>query len=259
MPNNKEVKTNRDRYAERLRSKYPDREFADDEAIFGQANDDYDNYDRELSEYQERESSLSNLFTSDPRSAAFLMDWRNGEDPVVGMIRKFGDDFKAALEDPEKQEALAAASKEYAERVSKEKDFEMQYQKNIKETLASIEELQQEEGISDDEIDDIMEFLTGIMKDGILGKYSKESIMMARNAINHDTDVELADREGEVRGRNAKIEEKLRRKGRSDGTANLAGKNGVPSSRPDLGALNNYGTGSKNIWERGNEKRTKIN
>ena len=37
------------------------------------------------------------------------------------MIRKFGDDFKAALEDPEKQEALAAANKEYAERIAKEK------------------------------------------------------------------------------------------------------------------------------------------
>lgn len=259
MPNNTKVTTNRDRYAERLKAKYPDREFADDEAIFGQANDDYDNYDKELSEYQERESSLSNLFTSNPRSAAFLMDWRNGDDPMIAMIRKFGDEFKEALEDPEKQEALAAANKEYAERIAKEKDFEEQYQKNLVETLASIEELKQEEGLSDDEIDDIMEFLTGIMKDGILGKFSKESIIMARNAINHDADVELADREGEVRGKNAKIEEKLRRKHKGDGTANLAGKNGAPSSMPDLGALGNYGSGSKNIWERGGEKRTRIN
>lgn len=259
MPNNTKVTTNRDRYAERLKAKYPDREFADDEAIFGQANDDYDNYDKELSEYQERESSLSNLFTSNPRSAAFLMDWRNGEDPMIAMIRKFGDEFKEALEDPEKQEALAAANKEYTERIAKEKDFEEQYQKNLTETLAIIDILKEEEGLSDDEIDDIMEFLTGIMKDGILGKFSKESIIMARNAINHDADVELADREGEVRGRNAKIEEKLRRKRKSDGTASLAGKNGTPSSMPDLGALNNYGAGSKNIWERGGEKRTKIN
>ena len=47
MPNNTKVTTNRDRYAERLKAKYPDREFADDEAIFGQANDDYDNYDNQ--------------------------------------------------------------------------------------------------------------------------------------------------------------------------------------------------------------------
>ena len=47
--NNMEVKSNRERYTERLKAKYPDREFADDEALFGQINDDYDGYDKELS------------------------------------------------------------------------------------------------------------------------------------------------------------------------------------------------------------------
>lgn len=55
MPNNTEVKSNRERYTERLKAKYPDREFADDEALFGQINDDYDGYDKELSGYKERE------------------------------------------------------------------------------------------------------------------------------------------------------------------------------------------------------------
>ena len=33
MPNNTEVKSNRERYTERLKAKYPDREFADDEPL----------------------------------------------------------------------------------------------------------------------------------------------------------------------------------------------------------------------------------
>lgn len=53
MPNNTEVKSNRERYTERLKAKYPDREFADDEALFGQINDDYDGYDKELSGYKD--------------------------------------------------------------------------------------------------------------------------------------------------------------------------------------------------------------
>jgi len=124
MPNNTEVKSNRERYTERLKAKYPDREFADDEALFGQINNDYDGYDKELSGYKEREKALSDLFASNPQSAAFLTDWRKGEDPIIGMVRKFGDDFKAALEDPEKQEALAAANKEFAERIAQEKEYE---------------------------------------------------------------------------------------------------------------------------------------
>ena len=92
--------------------------------------DDYDGYDKELSGYKEREKALSDLFASNPQSAAFLTDWRKGEDPIIGMVRKFGDDFKAALEDPEKQEALAAANKEFAERIAQEKEYEGEYQKN---------------------------------------------------------------------------------------------------------------------------------
>ena len=83
MPKNTEVKSNRDRYMERLKTKYPDKEFADDEALFGQTNDDYDSYDNELSGYREREKALSDLFASNPRSAAFLTDWRKGEDPII--------------------------------------------------------------------------------------------------------------------------------------------------------------------------------
>lgn len=261
MPKNAEVKNNRSRYAERLKAKYPDKEYADDEELFGQINDDYDGYDKQLSEYQNREKSLSDLFSSNPRSAAFLTDWRNGEDPIIALIRKFGDDFKDALEDPDKQEALAAANKEYAERITKEGEFEEQYQQNITETLSTLEKMQQEEKVSDDSIDQAMELLLGIMKDGLLGKFSRESILMAIKAINHDSDVEQANLEGEVRGRNTKIEEKLRKGGKNDGTASLAGKNGGGNAEarqmPDLGAIGKY-SNSQDIWERGGEKRRPV-
>ena len=260
MPNSTEVKSNRDRYTERLKAKYPEKEFGDDEALFGQINEDYDNYDNELSGYKEREKSLSDLFASNPRSAAFLMDWRNGEDPLIGMIRKFGPDFKEALDDPDKQEALATAQKEFAERIAQEEEYEKEYQKNINESLATLDAIQKEEGLSDEDIDKGMSLIFEIVRDGIMGKFTRESISMALKAINHDNDVELADREGEVRGRNAQIEEKLRRGGKNDGTANLGSKNGgsnAAKSLPDLGAIEqNYG--AQTIWDRGGEKRRPI-
>ena len=76
MPVNTTIKSNRERYEERVKSKYPDREFADEEALWGQVNDDYDGYDKEIASYRDREKALSDLFTSDPRSAAFLTHWR---------------------------------------------------------------------------------------------------------------------------------------------------------------------------------------
>lgn len=258
MPDNITVKSNRERYVERLKSKYPDREFADDEALWGQVNEDYDGYDKEISGYKEHEKAFSDLFTSDPRSAAFLTNWRKGGDPAVELVRMFGDDFVEQLRDPKKQEELAAASKEYADRIAKEKEFDEQYQKNLSETLGTLEAMQSEDGVSDDEIDKAMELLIGIVRDGILGKFSPKSIKMAFRALNHDTDVAVAAREGEVKGRNTRIEEKLRRNRRGDGTASLDGKNGgggKARDMPDLGALNRYDDGGQTIWERGGERR----
>lgn len=260
MANTTEVMSNRNKQVERLKAKYPDKEFADDDVLFGQIGEDYDYYDKTLSEYKEREKSLSDLFSSNPRSAAFLTDWRKGEDPIVGLIRKFGDDFTEALKDPEKQEALAEANKEYAERIAKEEEYESEYQQNIQETLQVLESMQKEDGYSDEEIDSAMNFLVGIMRDGILGKFTKDSVVMALKAIKHDTDVEMADREGEVRGRNTKIEEKLRKNNKGDGTANLGGAHGgskITRDMPDLGVLERY-SGTQTIWERGGEKRRSI-
>ena len=154
--------------------------------------------------------------------------------------------------------ALAAANKEFAERIAQEEQYEGEYQTNINETLTTLEAMQQEEGLSDEDIDNAMDFLMGIVRDGIMGKFTRESVIMALKAIKHDSDVEQADREGEVRGRNTKIEEKLRKGSKSDGTANLGSKNGggkgAAREMPDLGAIDqNYGT--QNIWERGGEKR----
>ncbi len=261
MPENTTVKSNREKYAERLKSKYPDREYADDEALWGQVNDDYDGYDKELSGYKEREDAFANLFSSDPRSAAFLTNWRKGGNPAVELVRMYGADFMEEMQAPDRQEEFAAGSIEYAERVAKEKDFEEQYQTNISETLTTLETMQQDEGYSDEEIDNAMEFLVSIMKDAIVGKFTAESIKMALLAINHDDDVATAAKEGEVKGRNVRIEEKLRRKGRGDGTASLDGKNGGGGRArelPDLGALSRYGDGGQTIWERGGEKRRPV-
>ena len=216
---------------ERIRGKYPDREFGDDEALFGQINDDYDDYDGRLKRYEEDEAALGDLFSADPRSASFLAAWKKGKHPAVALVEMFGDDFIEELKDPEKQEELAKASKDYAERVAKEKEYDELYQKNIEETREIIESMKEEEGLTDEDINRAMSFLATIMKDGILGKFSKESVHLALKALDYDADVEQAGAEGELKGRNAKIEEKLRRRKGGDTLPQLGGQNGVENER----------------------------
>lgn len=256
---NQNVKSKRDLMRERLQSRYPDANLDDDEAVNGLILDDYDKYDKDIAGYQEREKSFADMFSKDPRSASFLTSWRNGEDPVIALVRQFGTDIKDAIDDPERQEEIAAANKEFVERVAKEMEFDELYQANLTESLKTIETMQSENGLSDEQVDEAMAWLIGIIKDGVLGKFTAESIDMAMKAINHDADVAAADHAAEVRGKNAKIEEKQRKRKSGDGMPNLDGKNGKSGAqpqRPSLGALDNFGDGNQTIWERGGEKRT---
>jgi hypothetical protein len=99
-------------------------------------------------------------------------------------------------------------------------------------------------------------FLHTISSDGVLGKFSPESIKMALKAMNHDADVAQAAHEGEVKGRNIKIEEKLRTKKKGDGTAPLDGKNsnmGAKPTMPSMGAIDRFAAG-ESIWDRGKKR-----
>lgn len=222
----KQVKSKRDLLKERLHSKYPEKEFSDDEEFYGQISDDFDDSDKKLNDYKEREKTFSDMFTSDPRSASFITDWRNGEDPVIGLIRRFGPEIKDAIDDPNMQEQIAAANKEYIERLEQSKKLDEEYKQNISETLSYLDKMSEEGQLDDDKIDDAMALLLKIVHEGVAGKFTPETIDMAVKAINHDVDVEDADRAGEVRGRNAKISEKLKKASRGDNLPVLDGANG---------------------------------
>ena len=188
-----------------------------------------------------------------------MMDWRNGEDVAVALVRMYGKDIADACNDPERQEEMAKANQEYMEMAAKEKDYEEQYQKNIDASLDEMVTLQEEMGLTDDQLDQAMGWLMSICKDAMLGKFSRETVMMAIKAQSYDTALADATHEAEVRGRNQKVTETLRKPRRSDGLAALGGKNssGQKPDLPDFGALNNVG--AADIWERGGEKRRKHN
>ena len=257
MTNNEPPKSKKELLVARLTDKYPDKDFSADEDFYGQIYDDFDQSDKDLSEYKDRESRIEKAVSVDPRAASFMAEWLNGGDPVVSLIRNFGDDFKAALDDEDMQEKIAQANKDYLERVAKEKELDEEYSKNIEETNKCLDALIADGTMQGSDADDVVAFLFKIVHDGIVGKFAPETLLMALKAIKHDADVADAEAYGETRGRNAKIEERLRKGKKGDGMAQLDGggaKGGSGETR-NLGALGNYGDANKSIWERGGERR----
>lgn len=234
MAENNPVRSRRDRHLERLRTRYPDKKFEDDEEIFGQISDDYDQYEAENSAYKEHEKAFSDMFHSNPRSARLMMDWKDGKDPVSSLIRIYGkDEILAAIEDPARLEAIEEANKEFADRVAKNDEYDAQYEKNFPRSVQAIEAWMAETGTGEEEVDNAVVILSKICGDFIVGKFTPETIEMIMKAQGHDADVAKAREEGEVAGRNSKIVEKMRNSKKGDGISNLNGRNGSPSRKAD--------------------------
>ena len=117
------------------------------------------------------------------------------------------------------------------DKLAEEQTIEEEYEKNFSESLQMLEKVQAEQGLSDDEIDAAYELIVRIANDAVLGKFSEETVLMALKAVNHDADVEAAQNEGLIAGKNYKVEEKLRKPNRGDGTPNLQGSNNMPSGQ----------------------------
>lgn len=226
------TKSKRALFDERMKQRYPERDYSDDEALFGQINDDYDSYEKELGDYKERERRLNEMLSTDPRSAKFITDMARGADPWIAVIERLGiDGITDLMNDPSKQEAYAEANKKYVERLAKEKSLDEEYEKNISESMSLLEQIQQERHLGDETIDAAMDLVMRMANEVILGKFTAETIDMALNAVTHDADVENARSEGMVAGRNAKIDAKLRKQQGGDGTPNLAGSNNAPTRK----------------------------
>ena len=224
--NKTETKSKREAFLSRMKEKHPDVDFDDEDARYGQFTDDLDALESENGAMRDREGKLTTMFNSHPQAAAMMVDWMDGGDPVVTLVKRFGPELSEALQDPEKQEQLAAAQKDYLERVAKEKELEAQYQENLSASLTELDKIQEELGLTDEKADEALKLIIKIANDAIMGIFTRESLEMVLKAINYDTDVAAADYEGEVRGKNTKITEKLRQKEAGDGVPVLGGKSG---------------------------------
>ena len=255
-------KSRRSGVLERLRKNHPDATFKDDddEAVFGQIDDDFNAMDGELKEHRERDAKISGALRNDPRHALYLSRTLvDGENPITVLLEQYGDELRDALDDPEKAEELAKKHEEYVQKIADEEKWRSNVQENLKTSLEGIGSLI-DEGYSEEQVDAALEKVASIMEGGLEGKYSVDDVRVVLKGLGYDGDVAQASHVGEVRGRNARINEKLRRGSRGDGLANLEGTNnresGVLRPNPDLGALGTMGT-SGDIWSRGGEKRVK--
>ena len=213
-----QAKSKRDAF---LSGRYPDRQFANDDEIFDQVGQDFEALENEKNTLAQREQDFSNFLSADPRNSGLFMRIKRGEDPILWLVRQYGPDIAERAEDPEFQKQLEDARKDYLQQLKESEKLNKEYDDNIEATGANIDAFAAEAG--DEAKDAVMNALSGIVHDYICGKVTPETLKMVANGLNYETDIANASKDGEIRGRNSKIDEKLKKGAKGDGTVPLGG------------------------------------
>ncbi|MEG1724104.1 MAG: hypothetical protein RR313_01790 [Anaerovoracaceae bacterium] len=204
-----EVKSKKDAFLEKLKSRYKDDKFEDDESIYGRIAEDYDGMEGKISKYDDESKKLVSLFDKDQRAASFLLAWKDGKNPIEFILENFGDEFKEAVDNPEKKEEFAKAHTAWLTKIAKSKELEKECDDNLQASFKVLEELQSKNGWSDEQAKEIFNSVNNIITDGIYNKISPETFELASKGLSFDSAINEASTEAEIRGKNAKIEEKL--------------------------------------------------
>lgn len=243
-----ETKTGKELMLERLLVKHPDMDAADDEALYQVINSDYDTYEQGVADSARMKDSLDKMldvFDRYPEAASLYVELaRGGKSVIEYLLERYGDDFKLALEDrdPEVISKIAEAESKYRERVSKDNELREEAKRNLVTTLDALDAAAEEAGVDDEVKDAAFEQFANVVDDAIRDKVSKETWMMFIKGITHDSDVESALAEGEVRGRNTRIKEALRKPSERVPPA-VGGQGGTPRRQQGSGFLENVQNG----------------
>lgn len=253
-----DTKTKRDLALERLKTRHPDTEYADDEAMYGAINDDYDADQKALQGYKDNEKAMGDWLGSDPEAATFLQAMKAGKSPYAELIRTHGEDAIDYYSDPDNADEIASAQSEFLQNAANGKKLQEEYDKNMPSSYEVFDKLEEKYG--EEAVNEAIDQCFQTMRNVVTGKFTEEMITAFIKAKNHDTDVADAAHEGEVRGKNTKHVKNLELRKKGDGTADLDSANAntkQTDNQPDFGAV---GRASRrgNVWERGNEKRTHI-
>lgn len=210
------IKSSREAFVARVKNRHPELDESDEENFYSAINADYDEDDEsreELKKYREDDEKLRGIFESDPRMANIFLGMARGENVLEYLIENFGQDFLDAINDPENEEArerIAKKQQEWLEKQAKSKEIMEQTEANIDTALDAFDAVAEEVGADEETKEEAFRKFVEFQQRAIVNDIDEDMWRLFFNGVTYDADVEQAGMEGETRGRNAKISEKLR-------------------------------------------------
>ncbi len=247
----------RERYRSRYSAAHPDLNLDDDEAFYGQANQNLD----ELENFRESNRQLGEAFDRNPLLAGLLSAAREGENPFTYLAEQVGPDMdiRELARNPEFSTKMGEALSKYQETLAQGAKAEQEMGEHFKESMNALKELQQERGMSDEDTQALVKKMFGevdeegnVVDYGIIGNASmgivpKEVWEAVLKAQSYDDDVKAAGEKAAAQALNSREQNTLRSFGRSAGVPNLGTNGGGrPAQKKKGNSLADFG---RNLME----------
>lgn len=214
-----------------------------DDGMADMAMADYDALSAQVEQYRKRDAAFDELAEKHPEGMMFLSQLAKGKSVREAIENSMGVSFEEFYNDPD-----YPAMRQ--EREEKEREA-------VGQMLARLDEEAAARGWKSEDVDEALQAIDDFINAVETNSVTMDMLQLLRNGKRYDKDVAKAMHEGEVNGRNAKIEETRRKKkASSDGLPALGGqsKGGESNKTIVRGGRNGVGSG---IWDAANMQRRK--
>ena len=242
-------KSARDLYRERYSAAHPDLNLDDDEAFYGQANQNLD----ELENFRETNRKLGETFDRHPILAGLLTAASDGENPFTYLAEQIGPDMdiRELASNPEFSQKMSDALAKYQQTLSDGAAAQKEIGENFQKSMDALKQLQQERGMSDEETMALFKKMFGdadadgnVTDNGIFGNASmgivpKEVWDAVLKAQNYDADIKAAGDKAAAQALNSRVQNGLKKFGNQ--VPNLGGNSGrAQGGKKDDGSLRSF-------------------
>lgn len=226
-----EKKSKRESFLSRMKERMPDVDFdsEDPEVRYGAFEKYDDDTQAEINKYKENDGKLKDLFSKDPRFAAFMSDAVGGESVPTSFAKYFGKDVLDMSGDEEKMAELNEANQEYLNRVAESNKLREDQEKNMEASAQDMSDFKSEKGMADEDFEKFISECYSVIENALMGKIDKSFMEIMYKGLNYEKDLQDAAAAGVVEGRNQKIDSSLKEQV-GDGVPNLA--SGGKSEKP---------------------------
>lgn len=220
-------------WQKRVKDYYKDREFESDDDLSAAAEEMMDDLLDKTTKGQEANAKLIEVFDSEPSIAEFMSDVMNGAPVEVAIAKNFDIENMAPMEDEPDYAAWEDAKNQRKQRFEEQRKFEEELTTNQVESSKAFDAFVEENGLSEDEADGLLDEIDGLLKDIYRGYVSKDFLNMMHKATGYDQKLAKAKKEAELNAKNqgVKLEKKKYDKPKGDGLPKVSGS-GATKDKP---------------------------